>query len=202
MRPAISKRRLELSLEKLKILETPDLKLEQYPVSAQAAAELLYMAGFEHHDLQREVIDLGTGTGRLAIGATMVGASHVVGVDVDERAIMIARENALAAGVKVDWIVSDIAKVAGKYDTVIMNPPYGTRSAHLDTKFLDRAFELAPTTYSIHKSSTRDYLSRFMAQRGRKIDSLRSLDLRIPHLFAFHDKKWESVQVDLYRIES
>ncbi len=202
MRPAISKRRLEISLEKLKILETPDLKLEQYPVSAQAAAELLYMAGFEHHDLQREVIDLGTGTGRLAIGATMVGASHVVGVDVDERAIMIARENALAAGVKVDWIVSDIAKVAGKYDTVIMNPPYGTRSAHLDIKFLDRAFELAPTTYSIHKSSTRDYLSRFMARRGRKIDSVRSLDLRIPHLFAFHDKKWGSAQVDLYRIKS
>ena len=198
----VSKRQLEIQLGKLKILQTPKLSLEQYPVSPAVAAELLHMAGFEHRDLQGEIIDLGTGTGRLAIGAAMMGSKRVVGVDIDERAIEIARENAIAAGVQVEWVVSDMAEVAGRYDTVIMNPPYGTRSPHLDVRFLERGFELAPVLYSIHKSSTREFLRGFIARKSRRVDGLRSMSLRIPHLFPFHHRRWESVEVDLYRIVS
>jgi len=160
------------------------------------------MAGFEHHDLQGETIDLGTGTGRLAIGAAIMGSKRVVGVDIDDRSISLARENAMMAGVQVDWFVSDIKEVAGRYDTVIMNPPYGTRSPHLDVRFLERAFELAPVSYSVHKSSTREFLRRFVGKRNRKVDAVRSMSLDIPHLFPFHNKKWENVEVDLYRIIS
>jgi putative methylase len=198
----ISKRQLEIQLGKLKILETPKLGLEQYPVSSDVAAELLYMAGFEHRDLQGETIDLGTGTGRLAIGAALMGSKKVVGVDIDETAIAQARENAVVAGVQVEWLVSDIDAIQGKYDTVIMNPPYGTRSPHLDVRFLERAFELAPVSYSIHKSSTRNYLWAVIAKKNRKVDAVRSMSLNIPHLFSFHRKKWDNVNVDLYRILS
>jgi putative methylase len=198
----VSKRQLEIKLGKLKTLQAPKLGLEQYPVSPEVAAELLYMAGFEHRDLKGEVIDLGTGSGRLAIGASMMGSKKVVGVDIDERAIALARENAMAAGVQVGWVVSDIDEIEGKYDTVIMNPPYGTRSPHLDVRFLERAFELAPVSYSIHKSSTREFLKRVIARKGRKVDAVRSMSLDIPHLFSFHRKKWEKVEVDLYRIIS
>jgi putative methylase len=198
----ISKRQLEIQLGKLRILQTPQLQLEQYPVSAKVAAELLHMAGFEHHDLHGEIIDLGTGTGRLAIGAAMMGSMRVVGVDIDEKSIALAKENALAAGVQVKWVVSDIKEVVGRYDSVLMNPPYGTRSPHLDVEFLERAFELAPVLYSIHKSSTRDFLRRAIERRNRRIDAVRSMSLEIPHLFPFHQKKWENVEVDLYRILS
>ena len=198
----VSKRQLEIQLGKLKILQTPQLRLEQYPVSAKVAAELLRMAGFEHHDLQGETIDLGTGTGRLAIGAAMMGSKQVVGVDIDERSITLARENAIAAGVRVKWVVSDIKEVVGAYDTVIMNPPYGTRSPHADVQFLERAFELAPVSYSIHKSSTREFLRRVIERKNRRIDAVRSMSLDIPHLFPFHQKKWEKIDVDLYRIMS
>jgi putative methylase len=198
----LSKRQLEIQLGKLQILKTPKLGLEQYPVSPEVAAELLYMAGFEHDDLNGEIIDLGTGTGRLAIGAAKMGSPKIVGVDIDERSITLARENAVAAGVQVEWVVSDINEVVGAYDTVIMNPPYGTRSPHLDIGFLERAFELAPVAYSIHKSSTRDFLRSAIAKKGRRIDEVRSMSLIIPHLFPFHHKKWESIEVDLYRIVS
>ena len=198
----VSKRQLEIQLGRLKILQTPQLQLEQYPVSAKVAAELLRMAGFEHHDLQGETIDLGTGTGRLAIGAAMMGSKQVVGVDIDERSITLARENAIAAGVRVEWVVSDIKEVVGAYDTVIMNPPYGTRSSHADVQFLERAFELAPVSYSIHKSSTREFLRRVIERKNRRTDAVRSMSLDIPHLFPFHQKKWEKVDVDLYRIMS
>lgn len=198
----VSKRQLEIQLEKLKILHSPKLGLEQYPVSSNVAAELLYMAGFEHRDLQGDIIDLGTGTGRLAIGAGLMGSQRVVGVDIDETAIALARENSAAAGVQVEWLVSDIDDVEGKFDTVIMNPPYGTQSPHLDVRFLERAFELAPVSYSVHKSSTREHLTGVIAKKNRRVDTVRSMSLNIPHLFSFHQKKWKNVKVDLYRIIS
>ena len=195
-----SKRQLEIVLSKLKILETPKLRLEQYPVSAKAAAELLYMAGFEHDDLEGRIIDLGTGTGRLAIGAALMSPAHVVGVDVDARALELARENAKTAGVKVKWVQSTIDKLDGTYDTVIMNPPYGTRTAHADTRFLDKAFQLASITYSIHKTSTRTFIGRYINKSRRRIAETRSISMKIPHLFSFHARRWKSIEVDLCRI--
>lgn len=196
----IPKRQLEIKLDKLETLKTPKLGLEQYPVSAEAASELLYMASFEHNDLEGRIIDLGTGTGRIAIGAALMGASDIVGLDVDGPSIYIAVRNARESNVNVGWVIGDLNSVVGGFQTVLMNPPYGTRSPHMDARFLTRAFELAPVTYSIHKSSTRNFLTELAKKNGRRVDVVRSLEMRIPHLFDFHRKKWETIQVDLYRI--
>jgi putative methylase len=196
----LSKRQLEVQLGRLKILEDPDLKLEQYPVSAEVASELLYMAGFENNDLDGRVIDLGTGTGRLAIGAVLMGAEDVVGVDVDQRAISLARENAETAGLEVEWINADVEEINGKFGTVIMNPPYGTRTSHADTRFLEKAFKIASVVYSIHKSATRNFLVQLVTKSGWQVDQIRSMRMEIPHLFEFHEKKRGTVEVDLYRI--
>jgi predicted RNA methylase len=196
----LSKRQLEIRLGKLRILEKPNLKLEQYPISSEAASELLYMAGFEHSDLEGRVIDLGTGTGRLAIGAALMGAKEVVGVDVDDQALAVARENAETAEVQVQWIRSEIEEVNGKFGSVIMNPPYGTQTTHADTWFLEKAFQLAPVVYSIHKSSTRNFLTQLVTRSGWQVGEVRSMRMDIPHLFEFHEKKRAMVEVDLYRI--
>ena len=195
----LSKRQLEIQLSKLKILKKPNLKLEQYPVSPEAASELLYMAGFEHNDLAGRVIDLGTGTGRLAIGAAMMGSERVVGVDIDEAALELAHANAEKVGVKVEWMHLNIDRIRGDYDSVIMNPPYGTRTVHSDINFLRKALNLAPTVYSIHKSSTREYLYKYAQRAGATITETRSLNMEIPHMFEFHTAKWRSVEVDLHR---
>ena len=196
----LSKRQLEIQLAKLKTQADPNLKLEQYPVSPEAASELLYMAGFEHDDLHGRTIDLGTGTGRLAIGAALMGSRDILGVDVDVRAIELARENAKRAGVDVEFTQSAIANFNGHYDVVLMNPPYGSRIRHADIAFLDKAFQLAPTTYTIHKSSTRLFLANHIQRSGRKIDEARSLEMEIPHLFNFHNRRWKKIEIDLYRI--
>src|SRR5438309_9877613 len=119
-----SKRQLEVLLGKLKILDHHNLELEQYPVYAEAASELLYLAGFEHDDLGGRIIDLGTGTGRLAIGAALMGARETVAVDTDERALALAKENVETAGVIVEWARSDIENFNGRFATVIMNATY------------------------------------------------------------------------------
>ncbi len=174
--------------------------MEQYPVSGEVASELLFMAGFEHDDLQGEIADFGTGTGRLAIGACLMGARRVLGVDVDKRAVIVAEDNARRTRVDVDWIVSDLEGVRGRFDTVVMNPPYGTRVRHSDVRFLSRGLELASIVYSIHKSSTRPFLLGLAGRRGWKVDSVRSMRMKIPHLFSFHKHEWKTIDVDLYRI--
>lgn len=201
-RRQLSKRQLEVQLGKLQTLQNPQLKLEQYPVSPEVASELLFMAGFEHNNLQGQVIDLGTGTGRLAIGASLMGAKHVLGVDIDRRAISVAERNAWKARTKVDWLVGNLDAVRGLFDTVVMNPPYGTRVRHGDTVFLGRALELAPVVYSIHKTSARPFLLRLAKRKGWRVDAVRSMSMKIPHLFEFHRKKWKVIIVDLYRVSS
>jgi predicted RNA methylase len=196
----LSKRQLEIQLSRLKILEKPSLKLEQYPVSSEAASELLYLAGFEHDDLNGRVIDLGTGTGRLAIGAVLMGADEVVGVDVDAHVLVLAKQNADTVGVHAEWVQSDIEKINERFDAVLMNPPYGTRTARADTRFLEKAFQLAPVVYSIHKSATRQFLVQFVTRLGWDVGQVRSMRMAIPHLFEFHEKKRATVEVDLYRI--
>lgn len=197
----LSKRQLEINLSKLKIREDPDLSLEQYPVSPEVGAELLFMAGFEHGDIiGRKVLDLGSGTGRLAIGAGLLGAKEIVGVDVDPISISLARQNARKSRVQVKWILGEVNTVQGKFDTVVMNPPYGTRKEHADIKFLEKSFRVADIVYSIHKSSTRTYLRELIARHGKHVDEIRSTEMILPHLFEFHHKKWKSISVDLYRI--
>ena len=42
-------------------------------------------------------------------------------------------------------------------DTVIMNPPFGTRVTSADMVFLKTAYDVATTSvYSLHKTSTRE----------------------------------------------
>jgi putative methylase len=195
-----SKRQLEIQLEKLANREDPNLGLEQYPVSSEAAAELLYMAGFEHHDLDGKIVDLGTGTGRLAIGSALMGAENILGLDLDRESVRVAIQNGKRLRTNIDWVIGDLDSLTGDFDTVLMNPPYGTRVKHQDTRFLSKALQLAPVTYTLHKSATRSFLVQFVEKKGGQVDQVRGLKMQIPHLFGFHKKKWQDVQVDLYRI--
>lgn len=56
-------------------------------------------------------------------------------------------------------VLSDLSdsKWMGTFDTVIMNPPFGTKkNAGIDMKFLEVGIKLAKTAvYSLHKTSTR-----------------------------------------------
>ena len=51
-----------------------------------------------------EIIDVGTGSGLLAIGAALLGASHVLAIDIDPDAVRVAAEN--VAKNHVEQIVS------------------------------------------------------------------------------------------------
>lgn len=69
------------------------------------------------------VLDVGTGSGILALGAARLGASRVVGIDLDRVALRNARANARAnrlhGGVRFD--TTPLARVVGRFDLVIAN---------------------------------------------------------------------------------
>lgn len=70
------------------------------------------------------VLDVGTGSGILAIASALLGAKEAVGIDIDAQSVKTAKENARINGTdeKCSFAVGDLAeKVEGKYDIVCAN---------------------------------------------------------------------------------
>jgi len=69
----------------------------------------------------QSVLDVGTGSGILAIAAAKRGASPVVAVDTDTLAVDAARENAVRNGVAIPVGRGSAADVPGRFDIVVAN---------------------------------------------------------------------------------
>jgi ribosomal protein L11 methyltransferase len=67
------------------------------------------------------VLDVGTGSGLLAIAARKLGAPRVVGNDNDPIAVRVALENAALNGVQVDFDLRDVGEQPGPFDLVVAN---------------------------------------------------------------------------------
>ena len=208
-------RRLDLEKTIAQIAPHPSPKayLEQYTISPEAAAEILYTATYIYDDIcNKRVIDLGCGTGRLAIGAALLGAGELVGVDIDKKAVKQAAANAEKLGVETitSWIVGDISIIHGNFDTVLQNPPFGVQKRHADLQFLEKALHIGKRVYSLHKSVKpaekqrqvlSPFLKRFIERNGGEIKAISSLRMSIPRMFDFHRKHLHQFTVNLYVIE-
>ena len=88
------------------------------------ATTRLCLAALQRLELRgRTVLDVGTGSGVLAIAARMLGAAQVLGIDDDADAIESARENvARNAGVQIELQVMDLHRVVlTPFDLVVAN---------------------------------------------------------------------------------
>jgi putative methylase len=197
----IRKQDLAIKLQTIPPHPDPRIALEQYTIPSDLAAEILFRACYVHNDIeQKTVVDLGTGTGRLVLGAAMLGAGHAVGIDLDPDALNVAANYARRARIRVGLVLGDIQLLRGPVETAVMNPPFGTQRVHADMYFLEVALMTARVVYSIHKSSTRNFVLRWLNQRHRRADTLVSTKMEIPHQFSFHHRKRQYVDVDVYRI--
>jgi len=67
------------------------------------------------------VLDVGTGSGLLAIAARKLGAGEVAGNDNDPIAVRVARENAALNGVELDLNERGVGEQRGPFDLVLAN---------------------------------------------------------------------------------
>lgn len=216
---------LEILLSKVKPHPTPSPSLEQYMISVKVAADMLYLAAYTYNDIvDKTILDLGCGTGRLALGAAFLGAKETVGVDIDKTALKVASTNSASVGLKdkVQWVAADIDTVCGEFDTVLQNPPFGVQQRGADRKFLEKALKTGKAIFSIHKgtqdsfASTRkanflkdyafrvfphSFLRKFIEKNGGTIKAIHPMAMTIPHMFDFHTKEKHKFAIHLYVIE-
>ncbi|HVP26089.1 MAG TPA: METTL5 family protein [Candidatus Bathyarchaeia archaeon] len=202
---------LERFLQQIEPHPSPKPSLEQYMTPTDVAAAMLYIAAYVNDDIVgKSVLDLGCGTGKLALGAAFLSAKQVVGVDVDKVAVEMAFENAVKTGLKrkVQWVAADVSVVHGKFDTVLQNPPFGVQKRNADRVFLEKALETGKVVYSLHKKTflaksrvDKTFLENFIEGHGGEIQTVYPMVMSIPHMFSFHTKRKHEFAVDLYVIK-
>ena len=133
-------KQLESILQQIDTFASPKAELEQYATTPHIASHMLYTIDKTFNDLSQKVVaDFGCGCGVLSIGAAMLN-SHVLSFDIDPDALETAKCNAEEFNIEnIDFIQVDLTNIPlqlaekekcndGLVDTVIMNPPFGTKN--------------------------------------------------------------------------
>lgn len=191
--------RLIRLLEEVEGFPDPSAELEQVITPSEAAADLLLEA-LARGDLEdRTVIDLGTGTGRLAIGAALLGARRVRAVDLSEGAIDVARNEARRLGARAEFEVGHVADCRIVEQTVIMNPPFGAQRRRADRPFWSSALSgPGRAVYSFASGESRSFIERLAVERHARIEATRPVDWDLPRTFAHHRRPSVKLPVDLW----
>ena len=178
----------------------PKPELEQYATPVDIVLEIVKHAKSLGH-LSAKVADLGCGTGRLAIGAAITGA-RVTGFEIDEDALKIAKDYSIRENLDIKWVNLAIENIEEKFETVLMNPPFGSQRPGADRSFLKKSLEIARNIWTIHLAETRDFIESFVKQNSGNIISAYEFDLKIKRSMDFHSKDIKKEKAILYHIAS
>jgi release factor glutamine methyltransferase len=87
--------------------------------------ELLVEIALEHLAADQRVLELGTGSGAVAIAIARESGAAVTAVDVSVDALGLAKRNAAALGAELTLLRSDwFSAVTGRFHLIVSNPPY------------------------------------------------------------------------------
>lgn len=202
----VSRRTLARRLEPVADFSDPSLALEQYPTPAEIAAHLLHVAALQGDVSGRTVVDLGTGTGVLALAAASLDPDRVIGLEIDPDALATARRNErrVEPNTPVEWVAGDASRapLCCSDAVVVSNPPFGAQRGreHADRPFLERAAEIARVSYSIHNAGSRSFVESFAAERGGEVTHAFRVELDVERRFDFHEDERRTLEAEAYRI--
>ncbi|XP_042404104.1 rRNA N6-adenosine-methyltransferase METTL5-like [Zingiber officinale] len=199
-------KQLEGLLGTLQQFSHPKIELEQYPTGPHIASRLLYTVENTYGNISGKIVaDFGCGCGTLGLASALLDAEQVIGIDIDPQSLEIASENAVDLELEMDFMQCDINNLRWRdhlVHTVVMNPPFGTRRKGSDVEFLAKALKVAScAVYSLHKTTTRDYIKKFVVRdlNVRTAEVLCELRYDVPQLYKFLKKKELDIAVDLWR---
>ena len=206
MKKIRKKKQLEMAIQSIPPHPNPKVELEQYSTPAIISADLLWNA-YSLGDIENsEIIDLGCGTGILSIGSLLLGAEKVIGVDIDEESLAIARLN--SENLNIEFVCCDISdfNCFDGCDVVIQNPPFGSQKKSergADLKFIDKAKECSPRViYSFHMASTEKFIIDYFEKSGFVVTHIFRYKFILPKIYDFHTKESKEVDVIVIRAES
>ena len=208
MKKITRKKHLEMRLQSIPTHPKPKVGLEQYTTPSVIASDLIWNA-YSLGDVEnRNIVDLGCGTGVFAIGSALMGANFSVGIDVDEDSIDLAMEVKDMLKVdNADFIACDICEFDEPFDadTVFQNPPFGSQrnaDSGQDLKFIQRAIQFDPhVLYSFHMASTEEFLIKYYNDNNLEITHIFRYKFPIPKIYDFHTKEKRDVDVIVIRAE-
>ena len=94
-----------------------------------------------------DILDIGTGSGSIAITLKDKVLSNVDAVDISSDALVVAKENAKKYNLDINFYVSDVfSNVNRKFDVIISNPPY-----------IDPDDKIEDIVYNMHKASPKKH---------------------------------------------
>ncbi|XP_055616512.1 rRNA N6-adenosine-methyltransferase METTL5 [Toxorhynchites rutilus septentrionalis] len=203
-------KKFEEFLQTVDGFDNPKVTLEQYVTPSHIASHMLYMIQTNYDDLENKlVLDLGSGAGMLSVGASLLGAAYVLGIEIDSDAIEIFKNNVSEFDLNnVDCVRWDVlrlgdANLNSAFDTIVMNPPFGTKqNKGIDMTFLRTGLNLTKhSLYSLHKTSTRDHIRKKAIEWNVRASIIAELKYNLPHTYKFHKRTSVDIAVDLWRFE-
>lgn len=145
---------------------TPDVLIPRHET------ELLVELGIEKLPKSGTALDLGTGSGAIAVSIAHARRdARVTATDISQGALTVARRNAAVHAVALQLIQSDwFEQVEGRFDVIISNPPYIAASdPHLvqgDLRFEPRAALTDEANGMMHIGSIIDSAVRHLNPGG------------------------------------
>ena len=192
---------LEILLSQFQKFENPKIRLEQYQTPPRLVAMVTWRA-FQLGDIENKTVaDFCSGTGLFAIAAKILGAKHVVAYEIDPDALKIAQRNAKFADVDIEFTQKDVRDVELKYDTVLMNSPFGVKGSVKDQEFLLIALQKSKVSYSLHLMQENNivFLKKFVEKNNKKVAEIIKAEFEIPRIFRFHKKRFHIIEVAILR---
>lgn len=82
------------------------------------------------------ILEVGTGSGCISIALKKELSCNILAIDINEEAIILAKENAIKNDTVINFKIEDIHnyKDNNKYDLIISNPPYVPYNSEVDKK--------------------------------------------------------------------
>ncbi len=120
------------------------IKVNENVLIPRFETELLVEKIINYSKKSPKIIDLGTGSGAIAIALKKQLNCEVDAIDISEKALSLAKENAKLNNVNINFYKSDMLEnVKGKYDIIVSNPPYIAYNEKIDEKVFNNEPHLA-----------------------------------------------------------
>jgi len=115
----------------------PNIKIYQHKKMFRINTDTALLGEFLDFEPNLDVLDIGTNNGALLLYSSLLKPKNIVGIDINNEALEIAKQNMILNNINNYSLLNIDAKEYisnTKYDVIISNPPYFISSEELKNK--------------------------------------------------------------------